>query len=890
MASAVEDQTRLLDDARNVVTQQAHQMRKCLETPGKLMDALKCSSTLVSELRTSSLGPKQYYELYMSVFDALRHLSVYLRESHPVNHLADLYELVQYAGNIVPRLYLMITVGTVYMGIEDAPVKEIMKDMMEMSRGVQHPIRGLFLRYYLSGQARESLPTGTGDGPEGNLQDSISFVLTNFVEMNKLWVRLQHQGHSREREQRTKERQELQLLVGSNLVRLSQLVDLEAYQSVILQPLLEQVVQCRDVLAQEYLLEVITQVFPDEFHLNTLDQLLSAIARLNPHVNVKAIVIGLMDRLSSYASRESEIESPEDRQKNEQQAITQLFETLRLSKEKNQAAIEKKRNAVKETANGEEANVDNADGISKSVDDEQAKSEHDEPSADANGNEAQTGKYRGIPDNVKLYEIFYDQVTHLVHAQRLQIQDTVALLVSLANLALYDHRAHQILNKLIWYAGMYIRHGLILLYTNEKVAQYVNSADLHSVPTQSNILALLVAPIKSYSSLFTALALPSFIPLLNAQTYPTRRAVAAEIAQNILRRETRISTVEDLEAVMAILRVLIREGIQQPGGYPGVPSQRRSAETDETIMEQGWLARLIHLMHSPDNDTQLRLLQVCRKAFADGNERVRYTTPALLTSALKLARKFKSREHYDDNWQSQSSNLYKLMHTLISALYTRVNGAAELCLRLFVSCGQVADQTGFEEVAYEFFAQAFTIYEEAISDSRAQYQAVCVIAGALHVTRGFSKENYDTLITKCALHGSKLLKKPDQCRAVYLASHLWWAIEIPAKGEEDAKNLYRDGKRVLECLQRALRVADACMDTAVSVELFVEILNRYVYYFDQQNEMVTTKYLNGLIELIHSNLQSNQESSALEAPKRHFQRTLDYISSREYEGVVTQAK
>jgi hypothetical protein len=60
------------------------------------------SSTLVSELRTSSLGPKQYYELYMAVFDALRHLAVYLRENHPVNHLADLYELVQYAGNIIP--------------------------------------------------------------------------------------------------------------------------------------------------------------------------------------------------------------------------------------------------------------------------------------------------------------------------------------------------------------------------------------------------------------------------------------------------------------------------------------------------------------------------------------------------------------------------------------------------------------------------------------------------------------------------------------------------------------------------------------------------------------------------------------------------------------------
>lgn len=38
----VEDQARLLEDAMVMVRQQTHQMRKCLETPGKLMDALKC--------------------------------------------------------------------------------------------------------------------------------------------------------------------------------------------------------------------------------------------------------------------------------------------------------------------------------------------------------------------------------------------------------------------------------------------------------------------------------------------------------------------------------------------------------------------------------------------------------------------------------------------------------------------------------------------------------------------------------------------------------------------------------------------------------------------------------------------------------------------------------
>jgi vacuolar protein sorting-associated protein 35 len=123
----------------------------------------------------------------MAVFDALRHLSSFLYDAHQSgkHHLADLYELVQYAGNIVPRLCpsfppqqfllfhtysfssltdLMITVGTVYMSIPGAPVKEIMKDMMEMTRGVQHPTRGLFLRHYLSGMTRDHLPVGEDDG------------------------------------------------------------------------------------------------------------------------------------------------------------------------------------------------------------------------------------------------------------------------------------------------------------------------------------------------------------------------------------------------------------------------------------------------------------------------------------------------------------------------------------------------------------------------------------------------------------------------------------------------------------------------------------------------------------------------------------------------------
>lgn len=717
----------------------------------------------------------------MSVFDALRYLSVHLRENHPVNHLADLYELVQYAGNIIPRLYLMITVGTAYMSIEGAPVKELMKDMMDMSRGVQHPVRGLFLRYYLSGQARDYLPAGDSDGPEGNLQDSINFILTNFVEMNKLWVRLQHQGHSRERDQRTQERKELQLLVGNNIVRLSQLVDLPTYKNGILAPLLEQVVQCRDVLAQEYLLEVITQVFPDEYHLHTLDQFLGAVSRLNPHVNVKAIVIGLMDRLSDYAERESQNETEEDRGKVEEEALATLLEKVQLGNTAQPQAstpptteppADPARNGDQSSDNGFSADTTGKDG-------EAAPSAAGSEGTAVNGDESEPPKkHRGIPENVRLYEIFFGQVQNLVQAQHLPIYDTVALCVSLTNLALniYPERLDYV--------------DQILDYANNKVREHANSPDLHSPPAQQALLALLQGPLKRYVSIFTALSLPTYVPLFQSQTYPTRRAVAGEVARTLLKNQTRISTPTQLENVLEIFKVLIKEGSQAPAGYPGVVQQRgRAVETDETMEEQGWLARLVHLLHAENNDTQFRLLQMTRKAYGDGNERIRTTTPPIITAGLKLARRLKAREHYEDNWSSQSSSLFKFLHSAVSTLFDKVNGsgAAELALRLFCACGQTADMTGFEEVAYEFFAQAFTVYEEAVSDSKAQFQAVCVIASALHRTRNFGKENYDTLITKCAQHASKLLRKPDQCRAVYLASHLWWATPMIGNGEtEDA--------------------------------------------------------------------------------------------------------
>lgn len=57
-----DDQDKLLSDALGIVRSQAFQMKRCLDKT-RLMDALKCASTMLAELRTSLLSPKSYYEL-----------------------------------------------------------------------------------------------------------------------------------------------------------------------------------------------------------------------------------------------------------------------------------------------------------------------------------------------------------------------------------------------------------------------------------------------------------------------------------------------------------------------------------------------------------------------------------------------------------------------------------------------------------------------------------------------------------------------------------------------------------------------------------------------------------------------------------------------------------
>lgn len=137
-----------------------------------------------------------------------------------------------------------------------------------------------------------------------------------------------------------------------------------------------------------------------------------------------------MDRLSAYAQREAETESPEQRKKTEEESIAQLLEQMRIAKEKKAAEPE----AAPAQQNGDTTEHESsAEETQTEAPSETAASAADTEATETDG---AVEKKRGIPSNVKLFEIFHEQVQTLVKMQRLPIQDTIGLLVSLANLAL----------------------------------------------------------------------------------------------------------------------------------------------------------------------------------------------------------------------------------------------------------------------------------------------------------------------------------------------------------------------------------------------------------------------------------------------------------------------
>ncbi|OHT15120.1 Vacuolar protein sorting-associated protein 35 containing protein [Tritrichomonas foetus] len=268
-------------------------------------EGLKYAKLMLEEMKTNMLTPIRYNELYQLTLSHLSSLSLSFmgdeRKLFSERRIAELYETLQYTPSIVPRLYLLFTVAPAFIKYGHARACDVMRDLIEMARGVQHPTRALFLRHYLLHIMKNDLPDSKNT-EGGDIEDTLHFILENFKQMNVLWVRLEFSLDTKTAEERKLQRSQLKQLVGSNIQRLSMLRGLEIthYKEIVMPCIVEQITACREPLAQYYIIEIITQVFPAEFHIETLENLFEVLMKLEDDVSTLSLVTSIIKRLQTY--------------------------------------------------------------------------------------------------------------------------------------------------------------------------------------------------------------------------------------------------------------------------------------------------------------------------------------------------------------------------------------------------------------------------------------------------------------------------------------------------------------------------------------------------------------------------------------------------------------
>eukprot|EP01063_Lacrimia_lanifica_P015715 TRINITY_DN22393_c0_g1_i1.p1 TRINITY_DN22393_c0_g1~~TRINITY_DN22393_c0_g1_i1.p1 ORF type:complete len:799 (+),score=374.44 TRINITY_DN22393_c0_g1_i1:47-2443(+) len=774
-----EQQEKWLAEASSAVRMHAEKMQEAIEAR-TLSDVLKHAWSMLAELRTSQLSPQNYYELYIIVFDELQALEAYFRSEIEENDrsVEELYEIVQHAGYIVPRLYLLVTVGSVYIQSKGAPAKDILKDLVEMCKGVQHPTRGLFLRHYLSTVTKNKLPDVGNRYEEdgGTVQNSVDFVLQNFKEMVWLWVRMEHKQIVSDPERRAKEREALRLLVGFNLTRLGSLdgVDLEMYSECVMPRVIDIICNSGDTIAQQYLSEVMIQVFPDEFHLAKLDDTLTNFCtQLTPGVNLQSLLTSLMDRLANYAV-ESTAEGVQPKKKWEKKAIAGMYESFQ--------------NAVNNLMSNQPDALDDQ-------------------------------KYSSV-------------------------------MLSLLKLVLqaYPDRSDRV-DELFNFAASCLADKVL---------------DNKSV---NLVKKMLILPVEHYGNMSSVLDLNGWPVLLDVLKFEQRLEVSRELCKAALKAGTPIDNVEHVTKVFEFIKPLLED--------PADPEKMPESDPSDFEEDQTLVAKLVHLFKAPEGelDVQFKIYSVARKQFGKGGElRMKYTFPPLIFNFTRLA--IVVKKALDGGAELGKVSVEKILQYTKQLLAVLCTHYPKLAFNSYTHAARVADKCGCVEDTIEMLDCAFVLFEEEImANSKDEMLTLPTLISCITSMKKLGDDAFEKFSKKLCSYSANLLKKEDACAAAFMCSHLFHK----ASQEEQRK-------KVLDCLQRSLKVVDNCKPQR---PLFVDILNSYMYFFTNANEHITVNHINVLWALTRDKMAEDEggvSDTGFAKVTTYYQNTVDYVQAKQVAG------
>ena len=221
-------------------------------------------------------------------------------------------------------------------------------------------------------------------------------------------------------------------------------------------------------------------------------------------------------------------------------------------------------------------------------------------------------------------------------------------------------------------------------------------------------------------------------------------------------------------------------------------------------------------------------------------------------------------------------NVYKLLNETISIIG---EDNPETAFRLYLtSASQVnsiqSDKTNFEEACASFINAAMNIYQEGKYDQNNKYSLLSQIIGHLLSFTILGNENIENVIKVLSESGTKMMKRGDQFNSMLNIAQLYYSK-------------IKDGKKVNEYIGKARKYADFAMTNPQNLSLFVELLNKFLFFADNGDEVISIKpeQIDDIIELISNHIQTiknevSVDSSFLPPIEAYFSNTLEIIKKR----------
>ena len=322
--------------------------------------------------------------------------------------------------------------------------------------------------------------------------------------------------------------------------------------------------------------------------------------------------------------------------------------------------------------------------------------------------------------------------------------------------------------------------------------------------------------------------------------------------------------------------------------------------------EQSVVCKLIYIIRTNNIETIYKILNDLKNIFSHGGpNRRKYTMPPLLALRIikfchditlcyenklglipekKKKNKFVkeiiesldiSKIENDEIFYKLISNIYKLLKEALDIISQE---QPELGFKLYLNAASQANSINcnkekFQKLCINFIKTAMSIYDEGRYDLTHKYEMLIQISSLL-LTINIKNEDVEEIINQLIKNSDNMKQREEQCKSMLILSQIYFSI-------------FKDSKKVIECLNKARRYADFAMTNPPNLILFVEYLNKILFFIEQDIKIVEIKQeeINDLIELIKGHIRTiksitSDDISYLNDIEIYFNNTLKSIENK----------